>query len=104
MVARPILKVAHAAADIEAETFEQGSLVSVAQRTDELGQLARVFQTMAQQIYVREQTLKQQVQELRIEINETKRQKQVKEIVESDFFQDLASRAQTLRKRNAGAE
>jgi len=104
VVARPILKVAHAAADIEAEKFEQGSLVSVAQRTDELGQLARVFQTMAQQIYVREQTLKQQVQELRIEINETKRQKQVKEIVESDFFQDLASRAQTLRKRNAGAE
>ncbi|MBW4467415.1 MAG: HAMP domain-containing protein [Pegethrix bostrychoides GSE-TBD4-15B] len=101
VIARPILKVAHAAADIETERFEQESLFSVAQRTDELGQLARVFQTMARQIYMREQTLKQQVQELRIEINETKRQKQVKEIVESDFFQDLASRAQTLRSRNA---
>ncbi|MEA5597359.1 HAMP domain-containing protein [Rivularia sp. UHCC 0363] len=101
VIARPILKVAHAAADMETENFEQESLFSVAQRTDELGQLARVFQTMARQIYMREQTLKQQVQELRIEINETKRQKQVKEIVESDFFQDLASRAQTLRSRNA---
>jgi hypothetical protein len=100
VIARPILKVAHAAADIEGEKFEQESLTSVAQRTDELGQLARVFQTMAQQIYVREQKLKQQVQELKIEINETKRQKQVKEIVESDFFQDLASRAQTLRQRH----
>lgn len=104
VVARPILKVAHAAADIETEKFEQESLSSVAQRTDELGQLARVFQTMARQIYMREQTLKQQVQELRIEINETKRQKQVKEIVESEFFQDLASRAQTLRNRNARSE
>ncbi len=102
VIARPILKVAHAAADIEAETFQQESLIGVAQRTDELGQLARVFQTMAEQIYMREQTLKQQVQELRIEINETKRQKQVKEIVESDFFQDLASKAQTLRNRRSG--
>jgi HAMP domain-containing protein len=99
VIARPIFEVTDAAADIEAERFNHERLAKVARRTDELGQLARVFQAMAQQIYVREQKLKQQVQELRIEINETKRQKQVQEIVESDFFQDLASKAQTLRKR-----
>lgn len=104
MIARPILKVAHAAADIEASCFQQDCLVSVTQRTDELGQLARVFQTMAKQVYAREQQLKQQVQELRIEIDEVKRQKQVKEIVESDFFQDLVTKAQHMRKRRQGNE
>jgi hypothetical protein len=100
LIARPILRVAYAAADIEAEQFQLDSLSPVAERTDELGQLARVFQKMAQQVYVREQQLKKQVQELKIEIDEAKRQKQVSEIVETDFFQDLMGKAQTLRKRN----
>ncbi|MBW4659595.1 MAG: HAMP domain-containing protein [Drouetiella hepatica Uher 2000/2452] len=100
IIARPILRVARAAAAIETQKFEVESLSPVAQRTDELGQLARVFQTMARQIYVREQRLKQQVQDLRIEIDEVKRQKQVQEIVETDFFQDLVSKAHTLRKRS----
>ncbi len=100
LIARPILRVANAAADIEADQFELDSLSPVTQRTDELGQLARVFQNMAKQIYVREQQLKKQVQELKIEIDEAKRQKQVQEIVETDFFQDLVGKAQTLRKRN----
>ncbi|WP_088893872.1 HAMP domain-containing protein [Leptolyngbya ohadii] len=99
MVARPIVRIAQTAADIEAEKFELDSLASVACRADELGQLARMFQKMAQQVYLREQRLKQQVQELKIEIDEAKRQKQVQEIVETDFFQDLVGKAQTLRQR-----
>lgn len=55
---------------------------------------------MAQQVYSREQKLKQQVRDLRIEIDETKRTKQVKEIVETDFFQDLTAKAQVLRDRS----
>jgi Cache domain/HAMP domain len=102
LIARPILKVARAAADIETDKFEvdSDSLSNITKRKDELGQLARVFQNMARQIYVRENKLKQQVQELRIEIDDVKRKKQVQEIVESDFFQDLAAKAQNLRKRH----
>ena len=44
--------------------------------------------------------LRQQVQELRVEIDQTKRAEQVSEIVESEYFQDLAARARTLRERN----
>lgn len=44
--------------------------------------------------------LRQQVQELRVEIDQTKRAEQVSEIVESEYFQDLAARAKTLRERN----
>ncbi|MBI4780443.1 MAG: HAMP domain-containing protein [Oscillatoriophycideae cyanobacterium NC_groundwater_1537_Pr4_S-0.65um_50_18] len=100
IIARPILRVTNAAAAIEAQKFQSESLSPVALRTDELGQLARVFQHMAQQVYMREQRLKQQVQDLRIEIDDVKRQKQVQEIVETDFFQDLVSKAHTLRKRS----
>ncbi|MCI0708909.1 MAG: hypothetical protein L0154_01990 [Chloroflexi bacterium] len=44
--------------------------------------------------------LRQQVQELRVEIDQTRRAEQVSEIVESEYFQDLAARARTLRERN----
>ncbi|MBD2460432.1 hypothetical protein H6G89_05185 [Oscillatoria sp. FACHB-1407] len=98
-IARPVMNVAKAAADIEAEKFEIDSLDQVAKQDDELGQLARVFQAMAREVYAREQRLKQTVQELRIEIDEVKRKKQVNEIVESDFFQDLQAKARLARNR-----
>ncbi|MGG6240341.1 cache domain-containing protein [Nodosilinea sp. AN01ver1] len=104
LIARPVLGIARTAAAIEAEKFELGQLGAIARRTDEIGQLARVFDRMAQQVYSREQKLKQQVRDLRIEIDEAKRQKQVKEIVETDFFQDLTAKAQVLRNRNSAAK
>jgi HAMP domain-containing protein len=104
LIARPVLGIARTAADIEAEKFELDSLGAIAQRHDEIGQLARVFDRMAQQVYSREQKLKQQVRELRIEIDETKCKKQVEEIVESDFFQDLTAKAQALRRRQGNGK
>jgi hypothetical protein len=47
----------------------------------------------ALEAYMREQSLQQQIQQLKIEIDEVKRQKQVSEIVDTDFFQDIQSRA-----------
>lgn len=55
----------------------------------------------ALEAYLREQGLKQEIQQLRIEIDEVKRQKQVKEIVETDFFQDLQAKAATYRRRRS---
>ena len=94
-------KVTSAAAAIEAGIFQPASLDGVAQRTDELGQLARVFQRMARQVAAREQQLKQQVQELRIEIDLAKQARQVSEITEADSFQELQRKALELRRRRA---
>ncbi len=58
-----------AAAAVERGTFEPQSLDDVARRTDELGQLARVFQRMAREVHEREQQLRQQVSDLRQEID-----------------------------------
>jgi CheY-like chemotaxis protein len=94
-------QVAHvtaAAAAVEAGQFTPDSLDSVAARPDELGQLGRVFQRMAQEVYAREQSLKQQVQELQIQIDEAKKKREVAEITDTDYFRQLRSNVDDLRK------
>ncbi|HLF02678.1 MAG TPA: response regulator [Anaerolineales bacterium] len=55
--------------------------------------------TVTLEAYIREQTLKQQIQELRIVIDESKKQSQVAEITESEYFQSLREKVATLRRR-----
>src|SRR5439155_26919518 len=54
-----VARVTAAAAAIEADTFDPDSLGEIAGRPDALGQLARVFQRMAREVYARQQRLKQ---------------------------------------------
>jgi len=92
-------RVTAAAAAIQANSFQVESLDEVARRSDELGQLAQVFQAMARQVYAREQHLQQQVQQLRIEIDHARKAREVEEITESDYFQQLLGKAEELRNR-----
>jgi len=102
-VTGPVGSLTDAATALENHTFEPGALSEVMQRTDELGHLARVFNRMALEVYAREQRLRQEVQQLRIEIDEAKKVRQVAEITETDYFQDLRQRAQGLRARFEGS-
>jgi DNA-binding response OmpR family regulator len=92
-------RVTAAAAAIKNDTFKNESLDEVASRSDELGQLAQVFQEMANQVYAREQRLQQQVQQLRIEIDQTRKTREVADITESEYFQQLLGKADELRNR-----
>jgi methyl-accepting chemotaxis protein len=83
------------------EPYEPKQLEDVARGTDELGILANVFNAMAVQVKQREQKLKQEVTQLRIQIDHEKREKQVSEIVDSEFFQDLKTKSETMRKRRS---
>lgn len=94
-----VARVTAAAAAIKSNSFETESLNEVATRPDELGQLAQVFQEMARQVYAREQHLQQQVQKLRIEIDQTRKAHEVADITESDYFQQLLGKADELRNR-----
>jgi DNA-binding response OmpR family regulator len=89
--------VTAAASALETATFEPDSLNGVAARSDALGQLARVFQQMAHEVQAREERLLQQVQELRIVIDEARQAKKVAEITESDYFRRLRGQADQLR-------
>jgi HAMP domain-containing protein len=96
---RNVDRVTSAAAAVEAGEFDPKTIEQVAAREDELGQLARVFQRMAREVRAREQRLKQEVQQLRIEIDETRTARQVAEITETDYFRDLQRKANRLRSR-----
>src|SRR5918997_1722303 len=97
---RNVEHVTTAAAAVEAGEFDPKTIEQVAAREDELGQLARVFQRMAGEVQAREQRLKQEVQQLRIEIDETRTARQVAEITETDYFRDLQRKADRLRSRS----
>src|ERR671921_768214 len=96
---RNVDRVTDAAAAVEAGEFDPETIAQVAARRDELGRLARVFQQMAREVRAREQRLEQEVQQLRIEIDETRTARQVSEITETDYFQDLQRKADRLRFR-----
>lgn len=49
--------------------------------------------------YIREQHLRQEIQQLRIEIDEAKRKRQVREIIETETFQNLQAKAAEMRRR-----
>lgn len=79
--------VTAAAAAVESDTFQTGTLNPVARRTDELGQLARVFQQMFQQVKLREQTLATAKEQLAV--------------VNQDLENRVAERTQALAAANA---
>ncbi len=85
-----------AVSEDELDTFQ---MAGITRRGDELGQLAQTFDKMAQQVYKREQNLRRQVQELRVEIDGSQKMNQVSSITETEYFQSLQKRAADLRKR-----
>lgn len=99
---RNVAVVTDAAGAVEAGTFRPDDLAEVSERDDALGRLGRVFQRMAAEVYAREQRLKQQVQQLRIELDEARQDRQVAEITESDYFLQLQATAADLRNIIAG--
>ncbi len=107
-IARPILKITDAANLLEDETFKveqcEALLATVEKRPDELGKLARTFLVMVNKIYKREQKLKQQVAKLQIEIDQAKRSQAVSEITDTEYFRDLQSKAQAMRRKNRGED
>ncbi|MEY4339061.1 MAG: hypothetical protein RLZ14_911 [Actinomycetota bacterium] len=66
---------------------------------DEMSELARAFIVMVDKVGDRERTLVQQVQVLKVEIDEKRRRQAVVEIVDSDFFADLTSKADAMRRK-----
>ncbi len=54
--------------------------------------------------YIREQRLRQEIAKLRIEIDETRRARQVAEITETDYFRFLQAKASEMRRKISGQE
>lgn len=67
-------RVIEAASAVESGHYTAGSLAAIAQRDDALGRLARVFDGMVGQVKEREERLRQQIRELRGDIDVARRE------------------------------
>ncbi len=102
VLTRPIVKLTRMASCVANGWYDQdfsGLVPSFGFLRDEITSLAETFIIMVDKVREREESLKQQVAELKIEIDEAKRQQQVGEIVDTDFFQELQGKARTIRRR-----
>jgi two-component system cell cycle response regulator len=96
---KAVAALTRAAGAIEQGRFDPAELSPVADRDDELGTLARVFFRMASEVASREKQLRQEVERLKVEIDDARKKEQVAEITETTYFQDLQQKAANLRRR-----
>ena len=102
---RPIVSLTQAAERVGEGNYDQDfSHLKKGRWRNEFSSLADVFEIMISKVAEREQNLRTRVQQLEIMIDEGKREKQVQEIVDSDFFRDLQAKAQRVRDRDKEAQ
>lgn len=101
---QPIRRLTRAAEKIAEGDYEQDLSANKRERfPDEIGTLREVFSVMVSKVYQREQSLRAQVEQLKIEIDEVKKQHEVDEIAETDFFRELQSKARLMRERRVNS-
>lgn len=104
-LSRPIGVLTRAARAVEdGAPPDEAELARIGRSDDDVGRLARVFSRMAEQVAVRERTLREQVRSLKVEIDQERRKKEVAEVTDSDFFRDLEGRAAEMRRRAKGEQ
>jgi HAMP domain-containing protein len=108
-VASPIQRLTQAARAVQQGDFRLDSLDRLLEGRpkedkDEIVNLARVFRQMASRVQERELELREQVRSLRIEIDETKRARQVAQITETEEFRRLREQARAFRQRRDEAD
>lgn len=96
---RPIIGLAGAAKKIGEGDYNQEIGGGDSNVKDEIDTLTDVFKVMVDKVAQREQNLRARVQQLEIMIDKSKLSKQVTEIVESEFFQDLKTKVKDMRDR-----
>jgi HAMP domain-containing protein len=104
-ISRPIHALTLAVQSLEQqesdELFEQieRDLAKYAKSSDDVGQLVRAFLRMTDELHRRDSQLKTQVQSLRIEVDRTRRDRDVAEIIDSEQFQLLQQKIQQMRSQ-----
>lgn len=78
---------------------EHSTIVTMSRQDEErVGEFLSAFYRMVQGVKEREDELKQQVQALSIKIDEVRRQQEVEQLTDSDFFKRLKSTTDRLRR------
>lgn len=88
---------------INARDSETGQITAFDENLQQMMVSFSSLAVAALEAYQREQALRQEIKQLRIEIDEAKLEQQVSETVETDFFQDLQAKARDIRRRRRQA-
>jgi len=82
---------------INAKDAKSGEIIPF--NDDKVLEALILLATAALDGYIREAALRSEIAQLRIEIDQSRRAKQVHEITESDFFRDLKAKVQKMRAK-----
>ncbi len=82
---------------INAKDPESGEIVPFA--SDDVLEALVLLASAALDGYIREEKLRQEIAQLRIEINESRRAKQVAEITDTQYFKKLQDQARAMREK-----
>lgn len=85
---------------LDAQDAQTGAIIPFDANLQQMMETFSTLAVAALTAYIREQSLRSEITKLRIEIDHAKRQQQVEAIVETDFFQNLRSKAKTIRGRD----
>jgi len=101
-ILRPLItltEAAHAMLENRFTSEEAAAFQTNLTEKSELSYLQEIFGRMAEEVLAREERLRKQVDELQILIDDSRRDEEVTEITESEFFQSLRERATAMRAR-----
>jgi GAF domain-containing protein len=82
---------------INAQDPETKQVGSFDQNMQQVIESLAILATVALEAYIREQKLRQEIQQLRIEIDKTRQTHQVSQITGTDYFKQLRGKADSLR-------
>jgi methyl-accepting chemotaxis protein len=103
-IRRPLRALTQFSERVAAGDYTPAHIPQVPFIHDEISTLNEVFASMVSRVYQREAALKQQVEELQIRVDVARREKAVADIVNTDYFDRLKTRAQELRARGSGTD
>ena len=84
--------------EIQTSQVDAGAEVS---NEDKANQMLASFFQMVEQLQAREDALKKEIQKLNIQIDQARRKQEYEELTSSEFYTDLKSQAEQLRKQRA---
>ena len=82
---------------INAKEVKTGQVCAFDQTMQQMMESLSLLAVVALEAYVREQQLRQEIQQLRIEVDKTKQAQQVNQITSTDYFKQLLGKAKELR-------
>lgn len=84
---------------INSQDPSSGEVVPFDENLQQMMESFSMLAVAALEAYIREQQLRQEIKQLRVEIDQAKREREVQQIVDDDSFKTIRARAQELRRR-----